>query len=308
MPGQPLGASNQLARPLARPRSPRALTLPIMNIIAGLPVPVISLRNSAGPSMSERSGASPAPFSTVQVPSVDEHAVGVAGVARAAGDPEVDARRAVAGLVGAELVREAREDGVEQRAAVLAGEVVADLLVGRALDQADELGGRHGLEQLGVQCHAGSRDVSVPPWPGRSPEPTRGTSRARETRRSLSGRARDHRLGHRLAGLGQPFEQVGPLPAASCARISAPIRPAATRYPGSPRTRAHGRRTRTGPARRADPHPDAAPAHPRPDLRLLLGRPRLHQGHAVVQGGRHPGVAAVGHAHVDVRQQQRRRG
>ena len=77
-------------------------------------------------------------------------------------------------LSGAELVREAREDRVEQRAAVLAGEVVADLLVGHALDQADELGRRHGLEQLGVQCHAGSRDGSGPRRPGRSPEPTRG--------------------------------------------------------------------------------------------------------------------------------------
>ena len=67
-PAQPGGASNQFARPPARPRSPRALTLPIMNIMAGLPVPVMSLRNSTGPITSERSAFSDAPSSTRQVP------------------------------------------------------------------------------------------------------------------------------------------------------------------------------------------------------------------------------------------------
>ena len=107
------------------------------------------------------------------------------------------------------------------------------------------------------------------------------------------------------AGDGQPLEQLGALrrrvvPAhlgpQPLRRVPVPrvVQDATHRLP-------QPQRARRG---RADPHADPAPGHPRPDLGLLLGRPRLHQRHAVVQGRGHPGVPAVGHAHVHVRQQQ----
>ena len=140
MPGQPFGASNQFARPAARPRSPLALTLPIMNIIAGLPLPVMSLRNSTGPITSDRSGLPRRPPRPGRC-RARRRRRGVAAVTRSTGDPEVDAGAAVAGLVGTERLGEAREDRVEDALAVRTGEVVADLLVGHPLDEGDELRG-----------------------------------------------------------------------------------------------------------------------------------------------------------------------
>ena len=46
---QAFGMSNRLAMLAARPRSPFAFSLPVMNIITGLPPPETILRNSTGP-------------------------------------------------------------------------------------------------------------------------------------------------------------------------------------------------------------------------------------------------------------------
>ena len=80
--GQPFGASNQLARPAARPRSPLALILPIMNIIAGLPVPVIELEELGRAEHERQVGGLRRALLDPAGAVLDDDGVGVAAVAR----------------------------------------------------------------------------------------------------------------------------------------------------------------------------------------------------------------------------------
>ena len=66
---QALGMLNRLAMFAARPRSPLAFSLPVMNIITGFPLPDTTLRNSTGPMVNASFGSFSGVGDSVQVPS-----------------------------------------------------------------------------------------------------------------------------------------------------------------------------------------------------------------------------------------------
>ena len=113
---QALGMSNRLAMLAARPRSPLALSLPVMNIITGLPLPEMTLRKSTGP-MVRASFGSLSGLGDERAGAVgDDQLVGVGAAVGAAGDGPVGRRVGRAGAVGAEELGHPAEDRVEDRA------------------------------------------------------------------------------------------------------------------------------------------------------------------------------------------------